>query len=208
MHLVNKTEDNKNMKQRKLLIIISICAFLCGCGNSTEEFNTIMVTPVTCDLSDETVDEMKECKKLVEYDFDGMHYVTMGTDYVKFCDDTKALEDLLKVEILAPKDFESEFLVKMYEHGGSINALSEVQQFDEVNYSVYVYMVESLNGSTTTFNQEGTYRNEEITINDIKAKLYSSPDKTSIIYSYGDANYVWELETDDNEIINNFIASF
>ena len=208
MHLVIKIEDNKDMKQRKLLIIISICAFLCGCGNSDEEFNTIMMMPVTCDLSDETVNEMKECKKLVEYDFDGMHYVTMGTDYVNYCDDTKSLEDLLDIELLIPKDFESEFLVKMYEHGNSINVSSEVQEFEEVNYSLYIYMVESNNGSASTFNQEGTYRNEEITLKDIKAKLYSSKDKTSIIYSYGDANYIWEIETDDNEIINDFIASF
>ena len=167
-----------------------------------------MVTPVKCKLSDETVDEMKQCKKLTEYDFDGMHYVTMGTDYVKFCDDTKSLEDLLNIELLMPKDFESEFLAKMYEYGGSINVSSEVKQFEDVNYSVYISMVESTNGSASSFNQEGTYRNEEITLKDNKAKIYSSPEKTSIIYSYGDANYAWELETDDDKVINDFIASF
>ena len=190
------------------IIITSLCMFLCSCGNSSEPFDTIGMTPVTCKLSDETINEMEQSDKLTEYDFDGMHYETMGTDFVKFCDDTESLEDLLNIEILAPKEYESKYIVTMYEYGGSINATSETKQFDNVNYSVYMFMMESTNGSATTFTQEGTYRNEEIKLNDTKAKLYASPEKSSIIYSYGDVNYVWEIETDDEEILNDFIASF
>ncbi|PHU40102.1 hypothetical protein CSX00_07255 [Pseudobutyrivibrio ruminis] len=191
-----------------LVGVFSMCLMLSACGEMpdyTSDHITVMTTNFT--PTQETINQLEQSDMKKSIVFGDMSYEYMEKYYVNICDDTSSLESLFCTDLIIPEEFESKYLVTMNPNETGIDVVSEEYEYEGVGINLSI-VAQLVNAAEYRVSQEGITEKEDITLNGMEASAYYFEGGTVILCNSDDLLYIWNVGTDNKQIIKDFISTF